>query len=183
MNDGLIPRRYAKALFLSAKEHGEDVKVYDRMNILEHSFEGQPQLQQVMANPYVSAADKVSLLNTAAEMGDGKGPALVSDFFKLLAQNNRLDMAYMCALAYIDIYRQEKRIYKVTVRTAAPMTPAEEQRLRSLIERHLKGGTMEYTTSVDPSLIGGFTVSVGNELLDASISNELKQLRLNLLSK
>ena len=41
---------------------------------------------------------------------------------------------------------------------------------------------MEYSSSVDPSLIGGFTVSVGNERIDASISNELKQLRLNLIS-
>lgn len=181
MNEGLIPRRYAKALYATAKERGVDTKVYDCMNNLERNFAAQPQLQQVMANPYVSNEDKTTLLTTASTEG-GKEPT-VCDFFKLLAQNRRLDMAYACALAYIDIYRKEHNIYKVSVVSAAKMDAEEEKRLRSLIEKHLKGGTMEYSSTVDPSLIGGFTVSVGNERLDASISNELKQLRLNLLSK
>lgn len=180
MNEGLIPRRYAKALYAVAKEHGVDAKVYDCMNTMERNFAAQPQLKQVMANPYVGDADKISLLTTAADAA--KMPVLL-DFFKLLAQNKRLDIALACALAFTDIYRKMHNIYKVNVVSASRMNPDEEKRLRALIERHLKGGSMEYTASVAPSLIGGFTVSVGNELLDASISNELKQLRLNLLSK
>lgn len=181
MNEGLTPRRYAKALYATAKERGTDTKVYDCMNNLERNFAAEPQMQQVMANPYVRDADKIALLTTASANG-GKEPT-VCDFFKLLAQNKRLDMAYACALAYIDIYRKEHNIYKVAVVSAAKMNAEEEKRLRALIEKHLNGGTMEYSSTVDPSLIGGFTVSVGNERLDASISNELKQLRLNLLSK
>lgn len=181
MNEGLIPRRYAKALYDVATERGVDAKVYECMNALEHSFSAQPDLQQVMTNPYLSDADKIGLLTTASSCG-AELPTLI-DFFKLLAQNKRLALSWPCALAYIDIYRKKHHIYKVNVVSAFKMNDLEEKRLRSLIERHLNGGTMEYNSSVDPSLIGGFTVSVGNELLDASISNELKQLRLNLLSK
>ncbi|MDE7024756.1 MAG: ATP synthase F1 subunit delta [Paramuribaculum sp.] len=181
MNEGLIPRRYAKALYATACERGVDTKVYDLMNILERNFAALPSMQQVMANPYVSDADKIGLLSSALAIENSD--SVVCNFFKLLAQNKRLDMAYACALAYIDIYRKQHSIHKVVVVSAAKMSAEDDKRLRALIERHLNGGTMEYSASVDPSLIGGFTVSVGNERLDASISNELKQLRLNLLSK
>ena len=62
------------------------------------------------------------------------------------------------------------------------MGAAEEDRLKALIERHLNGGTMEYHHRVDPDLIGGFTVTINNEKLDASVADELKQLRIKLLS-
>ncbi len=71
----------------------------------------------------------------------------------------------------------------VHVESAAPLAPDEEKRLRRLVERHIGDDAMEFTTGVDPSLIGGFTISVDNERLDASISNELRQLRQNLISK
>lgn len=181
MNEGLIPSRYAKALFEVAAGKGEDSRLYDVMKTLETGFQANPGLQAVLANPYVAVADKEKLLITAA--GVGAGDSLFNDFLKLLAQNRRLDMARQIALAYMTIYRRTHSIYEVKVTTAAPMSEKEEQRLKSLIQRHLGAGGMEFSSTVDSSLIGGFTVSVGNERIDASISNELKQLRLNLLSK
>lgn len=181
MNQGLIPRRYAKALYKFALEKGADKKVYELMSTLERSFEAQPELNSVLANPFVAASDKTKLIETAA--GAGKTDAVMADFIKLLVENRRIDMTREIGLAYLDIYRMEHRIYVVTVTSAAPMDKEDESRLKALIEKHLDGGTMEYELNVDPSLIGGFRVEVGNERIDASISNELKQLRLNLLSK
>ena len=87
------------------------------------------------------------------------------------------------ALAFLDIYRRENHIYVVRVESAAPLAPEEEQRIKRLVQSHIGDGTIEYTAGVNPTLIGGFTVAVGNDRIDASVSNELKQLRLNLLSK
>ena len=67
--------------------------------------------------------------------------------------------------------------------TADTLPEETVARLRALIEKHLDGGTMEYSRRVDPELIGGFVINIDNEQLDASVSNELKQLRLKLLSK
>jgi len=181
MNEGLIPRRYAKALYKYALEKGVEQHVYQLMQTLAANFDAEPQLQTVMSNPFVSAADKKQLLTTAS--GAEAGDSVLADFLKLLQRNNRLDMSRDIALAYVDIYRAEKDIYRVHVTSASELSDAERKRLKTLIERHLKGGTMEYSESVDPSLIGGFTVSVGNDRIDASVSNELKQLRLNLIRK
>lgn len=180
MQEGLIPRRYAKALYKFALDHDATVAVYDRMLTLELQFEQQPALQEVMDNPYVGAADKIKLLSTAA--GAGKEDKILADFFKLLQENKRFEMARHIAIAYRQLYRQENNIHQVHVTSAAPLEPREENRLKDVIERHLKGGSMEYSNSVDPELIGGFVVKIDNEVLDASISNELKQLRIKLLS-
>lgn len=180
MNEGLIPTRYAKALYMVACEKGVDARMYQMMKTLEAGFAAQPSLQGVLANPFVSDADKTRLLLTAANAGEGD--AVYDDFLKLLSHNHRMDMARGIALAYVAIYRKANHIYEVRVVSAAPMSQAEQSRLQDMIRKHLGGGTMEYFSSVDPSLIGGFTVSVGNERIDASISNELKQLRLNLIN-
>ncbi|MDE5750930.1 MAG: F0F1 ATP synthase subunit delta, partial [Duncaniella sp.] len=98
-----------------------------------------------------------------------------------LVTNGRLDAIRDIALAYTRLYRRRHNIRLVTVTSAAPMEPAGEQRLKALIQKHLGDATMEYTTAVDPDLIGGFTVTVDNEKLDASIANELRQMRQSLL--
>lgn len=180
MNQGLIPSRYAKALFGYAAEKGVDARIYELMHTLEDSFVAEPSLQQAVANPFIPAPDKQKLLISAAGATD-KDEVYVR-FLQLLVENNRLDAARDIALAYMKIYRSEHRIYLVTVTSAAPMGAAEEDRLKALIERHLDGGTMEYHHRVDPELIGGFTVTINNEKLDASVADELKQLRIKLLS-
>lgn len=181
MNEGLIPARYAKALYLVGCEKHVDKDLYDKMKALDHAFETEPKLHEVLANPFISAADKQKLMATA--VGSSSSDTVFSDFLKLLSRNRRLDMARSIANAYVKLYRHEHNIYNVKVVSAAPLSDDDSNRLKNIIGSHLNGGSMEYSTAVDPALIGGFTVNVGNERLDASISNELKQLRLNLISK
>lgn len=181
MNDGLIPRRYAKALLKFAQEKGEDKRVYGLMQTLSDSFAAQPALGKAVANPFVAPGDKTKLLMTASGATD-KDSVFV-DFIKLLIANNRIDMVRAAVLAYLEMYRKANNIYLVEITSAAPMGDKEMKRLKDLIESHVGGATVEYETSVDPDLIGGFVVKIDSERLDASIKNELKQLRLKLLSK
>lgn len=181
MNEGLIPKRYAKALFEYASERGKAESLYRLMGTLENSFRENHELQPTLENPFIDDSQKERLIATAA--GAAGNDPVFADFITLLARNKRLDMVRRAAIAYRDIYRQANHISLVTVTAAAPLDPEEEKRLKDLVAKHLDGGTMEYTFAVDPSLIGGFTVGINSERLDASIKNELKQLRLKLLSK
>ncbi|MCM1029676.1 MAG: F0F1 ATP synthase subunit delta [Pseudoflavonifractor sp.] len=177
MNEGLIPRRYAKALLAFAREKGADSRVYDIMRQLAASFDAQPELQAAVSNPFVKTADKVSLVNTAAGLADDADPVF-DDFLSLLVQRERISFIRAIALAYIALYRHDNDIYDVKVTGAAPLDSSELSRLRTLVGRHLgPEAKMEFSSAVDPSLIGGFTISVGNERLDASVANEFKRLR------
>lgn len=192
MNEGLIPKRYAKALHKFACEKGADLGLYRLMGNLSRSFADNPALDTTVANPFVGDDEKIGLLRTASAVSDvpAKATATVAneaatfaDFLKLLKENKRLPMAGAIARAYCDIYRKENRIYRVTVVSAKPLDAPEQKRLLKLIESHLDGGKMESSFSTDAELIGGFTVDIDNERLDASVKNELKQLRLKLLKQ
>ncbi len=181
MNQGLIPHRYAKALYKLATERGSAQRMYQLMQSLSKAFVSQPALERAVTNPFVSDDDKMRLLVTASGAND-KDNGFV-DFVKLLIINKRIDMIRLMAIAYEDIYRRANNIYRVNVISASPMDPKDEQRLKQLVQDHLKGAKMEYSTSIDPDIIGGFVVNIDSERLDASIKNELKQLRQKLLSK
>lgn len=178
MSNGLIPRRYAKALYKYAEEKGNTQAVYDTMKALVEAFKTNSDLQKVIANPFVEKADKEKLLVSAA--GEN-APKDYVDFIRLLLENKREEFASMIALSFCDLYRSLNHIARVTVTSAAPLSEPQLKKIRTVIDNAYNGWTVELTTAVDPSLIGGFVIDAGNNRLDASLSNELDQLRLNLL--
>lgn len=180
MNEGLIPGRYAKALLKLASERGEAERMYALMNNLSEAFAANPDLVKLTYNPFVSFSDKVGILTTAAHAQPSD--TLFADFLKLLENNKRINIVREAALAYVSLFRKSHKIFKVNVVAAAPMDTDEEDRLKRLIQSHLGDGTMEYSFNVNPDLIGGFTVTIDSERLDASVASELKQLRHALLN-
>lgn len=180
MNEGLIPRRYAKALYEVASSRGQAESLYGLMRTLAASAQAETDLARTLANPYIGDADKQRLLDTAA--GAGKADTTFADWLRVLAQNHRTGMAPDIARAYVDYYRDERSIYPVVVTSAARLTPDESKRMQALIQHHIgPGASMEYAEQVDPALIGGFAIDIANERLDASVLSTLEHMRLTLL--
>lgn len=181
MDKGLIPRRYAKALYEVGKQRNDNDALYAMMQTLAASFAAHPALVSTIANPFVPEADKLSLLTSAVGGLKEGGNATYLDFIKLLGRNRRIDMAWDIARAFIDLYRTRHGIYRVAITSAAALGKSESARLEAIIAKHIGEGSMEYTYSVDPALIGGFTVTVNSERLDASVATQLKQLQVQLV--
>lgn len=179
MNEGLIPRRYAKALYKTAVGRDCAERVYQLMLNLSAAYAADPELVRTVANPFVTTEDKKKLLVTAAGATDKD--ATFDDFVRLLEENRRLDMAGAIALAYARYYRLQRDIRVVTVVSAAPLAPDMLARIKDLIGKHLGGAKMEFSTRVNPDLIGGFIINIDNESLDASLERQLKELRQSLL--
>ena len=179
MDNGLIPHRYAKALYKFALEHGTTQKVYAEMKNVINAFETNPRLAKTLANPFVSRDDKAALLKAAA--GDGVENDYLG-FIKLILDMHREEFAWQMALAFRDIYRKANKISRVRITTAAKLPDAEMQKIRGLVEKSFAGSVFEFSEALDPSIIGGFVVDVDDARMDASVSNEIEQLRLNLLS-
>ena len=179
MYDGLIPQRYAMALYKYAKDTKKTEEVYDLLKNVISSFESEPELQKVMANPFVSRDDKRRLLIAAA--GD-KADDDYKSFVNLILNHNREMFAHQMALAYRRIYRQENSISSVRIVTAANLSAEAEKRIDDLVRKSFPQRTLEIVHAVNPDLIGGFVIDVDNNRLDASISNELEQLRHDLIT-
>ena len=178
MDTGLIPQRYAKALYKVAVEHNDTRAMYDIAKNVIEAFTRNPELQKVLSNPFVNGEDKEKLLLSAA--GDLANEDY-KRFLKLIIDNKRVDFAHQMMLAYRDIYRKENHISQVHISTASKFHAHQMKRLRQLVEDAFPSSTLEFSESVNPDLIGGFVIDVDAVRLDASISNELEQLRQTLL--
>ena len=87
------------------------------------------------------------------------------------------------SLAYGKIYREANNIAQVNITTATELPEDKLSQIIEVVQHELKGKTVEKTVSVNPDLIGGFMVQVDSMVLDTSIKNELKKLRLKLLKR
>ena len=179
MNEGLISGRYAKALFKHCVEKGIASQVYDQMNRLASAFEAEKALQIAVDNPYLHPADKERVLLTAAGAVQGDS---VDKFVLLLIKNNRINLIRTMALSYGDIYRKVNSIARVVITTAVCIDAEELEKIKKIVAGNVDAESIEFKHIVNPDLIGGFTVNIDSKLLDASVRNELKKLRLKLLS-
>ena len=178
MDNGLIPKRYAKALYKFALEKGETKRIYDLSKRVIDAFKENVDLQKVLSNPFISDDDKEKLLLSAA----GEKDEIFRQFVLLIISQKRVEFAYAMMLAYRDIYRKENHISQAKITTATKLDEERMKKLRKLVTDAFKDSELEFSEAIDPSLIGGFVIDVDSVRMDASLSNELEQLRQTLLS-
>lgn len=180
MNDGLIPNRYAKALYKYAHEQGVTEKVYLQMKRLSESYEALPELKKTVDNPFLPVADREKVLLSAS--GAEKDGCL-DKFILMVIRSNRECYMREMALSYGKIYRDTNDIAQVKITTAIELPEEKLSQIIEVVEHELKGKKVERTVTVNPELIGGFVVQVDSMVLDTSVKNELKKLRLKLLKR
>ncbi|MBQ7941400.1 MAG: ATP synthase F1 subunit delta [Muribaculaceae bacterium] len=180
MNDGLIPNRYAKALYKYAHEQGVTEEVYLQMKRLSESYEALPELKKTVDNPFLPVADREKVLLSAS--GAEKDGCL-DKFILMVIRSNRECYMREMALSYGKIYRDANDIAQVKITTAIELPEEKLSQIIEVVEHELKGKKVERTVTVNPELIGGFVVQVDSMVLDTSVKNELKKLRLKLLKR
>lgn len=177
MNEGLISQRYAKALFRYAKGLGVDGLIYEKMHLFLENYLAYPDLQRALLNPVLSPKDKELLLSTA--IGIEPGEAYIRGI-RLLIRNHRESYMRTIALIYEDMYRKAHGIIRVEIITADKLSPVVIDKIKAMVTDRTKR-EVEFTTTVNPDIIGGFILRVGSEQLDVSVRQELKQIRKSLL--
>ena len=177
MDIGTISSRYAKALFSLAKEKGEESRVYDDMKMLANSFSAEPELTNALGNPFVSTEEKINLLKAAGgiEVCD-----LYYRFIKLVLNHKRETLLPFIAYIYIHLYRKDNKITRVQFDTATLVDDEVKNHLKERL-RQETGCTIEFSGHVDPQLIGGFRLRIGNYRIDASYEAQLRNIRDGLL--
>lgn len=177
MDIGTISSRYAKALFSLAKEKGQESRVYDDMKMLTDSFSLEPELRVALGNPIIPAKEKLKLLTAAGgiEVSD-----LYERFIRLVLQHKRENFLLFMAHIYIHLYRKNKCITRVQFSTAVPVDEEVKEHLQNKLKEET-GSTIEFSGIVQPELIGGFRLRIGNYRIDASYATQLRDLRSRLL--
>lgn len=179
MDIGTISFRYAKALFSLAIDKGQGNQVYQNMKMLSDNFLNEDKLEEALANPLVSAATKEKLLIAAGGINVSE---LYLRFIRLVLEHRRESYLPFFAHSYIELYRKEKKITRVLFTTAVPTDKTIEEHLKEKLHDET-GYTIEFVGRVNPKLIGGFQLQIGNYRLDASYASQLRNIRSQLLDR
>lgn len=180
MSDGLIPRRYAKALYKFAVENGDSKEIYELLKTLSFRYTAIDELKRAVLNPEISDEDKGAYM---LKLVGGKSGSSLDKFLLLCVRNNRAEYLQKISLAYVDLYREANEIAHVVITTAVPMPDTEINAIIDIVKKRLGAMTLEVEQKIDPELIGGFTVEINGLVLDASVKRELNDLQLQLLKK
>jgi F-type H+-transporting ATPase subunit delta len=163
-----IARPYAEALFRAAKESGNLVKWAEQVGVLAQ-VAANPEARAAISDPNVAAAQLVDLFRSACGTAVD---AELSNFIQLLSNNNRLGLLPEIAALYESYKRAEEGSKQAEIISAFPIDDNQVSALVPQLEAVFKT-KLETTVSVDPALIGGIKVIVGDQMLDASVRGKL----------
>lgn len=169
-------RRYAEAAFeLASRDDAFDAWA-DGL-ALAARFADDDGVLRVVDNPSIPHADRLA---TVARLLDGRVIAGVFNLARLLAQRGRFESLPAIAAEFTRLLNRHRGIVVAVVTSAQPLSADENAALRARVEA-MTGTAVDLRAEVDPTLIGGLTVRVGDELLDASVRGRLERLRNQLV--
>ncbi len=167
-----IAKVYSEALFDVAKEKGTLDEVREQLGEFSDAVSGDRDLQAFFFSPYFSSAEKRDGLAKAV---DGADPELLN-FLELLAEKHRMPALFRIRTRFDELWDKENERLEVTVTSAVELDPSVVESIGSEIEKKT-GKTIELTSRVDDSIIGGLVLQVGNRVMDASVRTRLDKLR------
>jgi F-type H+-transporting ATPase subunit delta len=170
-------RRYAEAAFEIASRDGTLDAWRDGLRVAADLL-GNPQVAAVVDNPAVPLAQRLAVVDGL--LRGGVEPPL-QRLVRLLVQRSRLDMLPAVASQYQRLLNQQRGIVEAVVTSAAPLSAGETDALRAKLA-DMTGASVVLEERVDAGLIGGLTVRVGDQLLDASVRGRLERLRNQLVA-
>lgn len=168
-----VVRRYAHALFQTAASKGMIDQVENDLKLVDQVLREVPRLQRVLRAPTVAGARKRELLRHAFSDRVGE---LALRFLELLVDRRRETVLNDIYEEYRRLANEHRRILPVLVTAAVPMTDAERDALAAALSRQT-GKTVTLQVSIDPSLMGGLVLRMGDTVIDGSVKARLGQLR------
>jgi len=168
---------YGRALFEVAEEQGKVDVLREQLGQFAEALEGNRELKLFFFSPYFSTAEKQQALTGLLE---GADDAFV-EFLKLLIENHRMPVIFRLRRAYERLWDEANRVLPVQVTSAIELDEATTQSIGASIGQSTSR-KVTLSTRVDPDILGGIVVRVGNSILDASIRSRLEQLRKQVAS-
>src|SRR5687767_13692314 len=169
-----IASRYAKSLIDLAIEQGKLDKILEDVTIFVNATKNRD-LLLLLKSPLVKPDKKEKIMSALFQ---DKIDPLTQAFMQIIIRKGREAQLAEIAQEFINQYRQIKGISIVNVVSAEPLSNETLELIRKkLTESNLTHGNIEFTTAVDKDLIGGFVISFEDKLYDASVKNQLNELR------
>ena len=168
-----LASRYAKSLLDLAIEKGQLEQAYADMQVMQQICKGNRDFVNLLRSPIIKSDAKRRIIETVTK---GKISGLTTAFNALLVAKGRESVLPEIITSFIAQYKKHKNIHIVKLVTAVPVSEGVKTDIVNQVKK--TGGLehIELVASVDESLIGGFVLQVGDQLVDASISYDLRNI-------
>lgn len=173
MSEIQVASRYAKALIDLAAEQNIVEPIKKDIELFINTCQANAELQAILRNPIISLDKKANILDA---IFSDKLNKMILEFFKIAIRKGRADVLLASAKEYVNQYNVLKNVVKATVTSSSALSNDNLKQIEAVVKEATKGEVI-LTTQVDPSLIGGFILKVGDRQFDTSLSGKLNKLK------
>jgi F-type H+-transporting ATPase subunit delta len=163
---------YGRSLFEVATERDALDVVREQLGQFADALTENRDLQVFFFSPYFSTEEKKDALGRAIVGAD----EAITNFLELLVEKHRMPAIFRIRRELDSLWEEENKLLPVTITSAVELDASTVEGLGRVIGEQT-GRKVQLTTNVDPDVLGGIVLRVGNSILDASIRNRLEQLR------
>ncbi len=179
MREESVARRYAAALFGLAQKTGTVDTVDTDLTMVADAYRTARQFRAILSDPNLAEGVKKTALNGVFK---NRISETTLSFLNLLVDKRRATLLPEIQREFDRLALQVQNIARATAVTAVPLKPAEVKSLSKSLEERT-GKKIELTTEVDPSVLGGVLVRIGDNVIDGTVRGNLDRLRARLLAK
>jgi F-type H+-transporting ATPase subunit delta len=170
-----IARVYARALFEVAEEQDKLDVIREQLGAFADALDESRELQVFLFSPYFSSEEKKAGLKRAVVDADDA----LTNFLALLVEHHRMPAIFRIRRGYDVLWEQANKLLPVSITAAIDLDDEIVRRIGDQIGAQTDR-RVEVTAHVDPEIIGGLVLRVGNSILDASIRTRLENLKKNV---
>ena len=165
---------YAASLLKAAEQAGETATVLSEFqSLVEDVLNVNPQIESILGSPRIAHDEKVSMINKAFQ---GKATKTFLNFLKVASKHGRLDCLRVTFASFREqLFAQQGRL-EVQVTTAQELDHSTQDSMKAALSSAFDA-TVELVLNVDPQLIGGSLIRVGDTVYDSSVANRLERVR------
>ncbi len=172
-----IARVYADALFEASEAKGNLDDVHSELDQFTDELDQSNDMRVFFFSPYFSSTEKREAISKAVS---GASPELVN-FLELLAEKHRMPAIFRIRRRFDELWAKAKKRLEVTLTSAVELDRKIVDQVGEQIERQTDR-SIDLTSEVDPEILGGLVLRVGNRVLDASLRSKLERLRKEVAS-
>ena len=172
-----ITTPYAEAFLQVAESRNEVDQVVDQAKAVLGLWNDCPEFSEAMASPVLESDSKKAALEKL--FSEQVTPSFLN-LLKLLADRQRIGLLDSVLERLLELYREQRNIALATVTSAVALNEEQQSDLLRKIQSVAGTDNLELSLKVDPDLIGGFIVSVGSKVIDASLAGQVRRLGLSL---
>jgi F-type H+-transporting ATPase subunit delta len=167
-----IAQVYARSLFEVAKENDELDEVHEQLGEFADALDENRELQVFFFSPYFSSQEKKDGVDKVIEGGN----EYFVNFLKLIAERHRMPAVFRMRREFDAMWREENKLLEVRITSAVDLDDDLVKSIGQRIEEQT-GKQIDLDANVDPEVIGGLVLRVGNMVMDASVRGRLERLR------